>query len=511
MKILRSSIAALGFSGILCLALAAQEAGVPLVTPSTVSVVTVKCKEVRPGDKCIFQLHFDPAPDGYRGGSVGAVFEKVGGASSSVRIGPEPEALQAGANANLQDREAFYKLELTIDPLMSPGKWKLVKVFIGRSSRTTFNISEDVSFDVLDLLPVVVHVQAPKSVEAGQQYAFTVALEEYPKDLYKGCVLDLGVGLREASTSGRYYDLNPNPMVAPDHLSFKFSHDFEPDIPSGPWQIEVTDGAHNPADHYVGCRYPQLKGDVRFSFNVEPDKDLVKPTSVEVTVNPSQIQLLRGEIDRLQAKVWQIRGQVKSKDMAANETVLRSSVQEAMADLDVTEKNYKEEEKDPSYAPAIGVFFGDIRLKYNEALKALINNSAQAPQTGPRLKNVTAVLDRLYRLPDTASDLVLGSIEHNISAYELAVSTKALSFDLDVNSSPMGAQIFYKRDDEDDFHRWDRDTNSTVYNLVRAWYTIRIKLDGYISEDRPLDANKDPKPRIDITLNPKPKPKRGVR
>ena len=68
----------------------------------------------------------------------------------------------------------------------------------------------------------------------------------------------------------------------------------------------------------------------------------------------------------------------------------------------------------------------------------------------------------------------------------------------------MGAEIFYKRDDENDFRGSGHDTNSTIYNLIRAWYTIRLELNGYISKNIPFDANKDPTTSINVPLTRKP-------
>jgi hypothetical protein len=223
----------------------------------------------------------------------------------------------------------------------------------------------------------------------------------------------------------------------------------------------------------------------------------VTPTSVKVIVNPSQVQLLRGEIDRLNAKAQNIKEELRLKSPADRQALLLGGLNDAAAELATTEKTYKEQGKEPSYIPAIDMFFGDIKLTYDQAIKALTDSSVRAPQTGPRLKSVNAVLGS-----PSPRDLALGSIERNIKAYALAVSNKAISFNLEVTSEPMGAQIFYKRDDED-FQRWGHDTNATLYNLIRAAYTIRLQLDGYVTQDRPFDANKDPSTSINIPLDRK--------
>jgi len=400
--------------------------------------------------------------------------------------------------------QARYDFEMDITELMSPGKWELKVIKLGRKDPEPVPFVQQVSFEIPSLRPIVVHLQGAPTAEAGNVYVITATLAEFPTDHYAdGCERSLYVYADHVPPAADQVQFGSLILIR-GQLSYKFLHKFEPDFPSGPLLAGVRAEAHWMQDeHDMGCRYPPLQGDLQHRFEIVPSKSLVRPTSVVVTVNSKQADLLIQKIDRLN----QLKKQINSKGATATQAVLQSSVEEAKKDLDQTEELYKEKGNEPSFTPAIEVFFGDIRLHYNKTLKALAKNSAQAPQTEPRLKNVNTALENRFPQPNSASDLALGIIEWNIAAYGLAVSTKELSFNLDVNSSPMGAQIFYKRDDEDDFHRWDRDTNSTVFNLVRAWYTIRITLDGYISEDRPLDANKDPNPSINISLKPKP----GVR
>jgi hypothetical protein len=76
----------------------------------------------------------------------------------------------------------------------------------------------------------------------------------------------------------------------------------------------------------------------------------VTPTSVAVTVNPSQIQLLLGEADRLRAKAQHLDGQLSSTDQVGNQALLRTSVQEAVTDVDRTEQTFKQRGMDQDSA-----------------------------------------------------------------------------------------------------------------------------------------------------------------
>ncbi len=263
----------------------AQEARAQLVTPDKASASAGEHHELVPGQVFTFQLRFDRAPEGYGAGTIYARFKKVGGRSSPSRFtGMDGEDFTAQTSSDLHDGQAIYMLSLRIDYSMSPGKRGLVAVSLGRSEQKTFLVPEEVSFDIRQLRPMVVHVEAAPSVEAGQRYIVEVTLDEYPSDINKQCELSLGVCLEQASPNGRRFDLDFQ-NISPNQLSYKFSHWFEPDFPSGSWQVEVLDSAH-PVDFNTrfGCRYPQLEGDVQFPFKIEPARGLVSSLCVSTAL-----------------------------------------------------------------------------------------------------------------------------------------------------------------------------------------------------------------------------------
>ena len=376
----------------------------------------------------------------------------------------------------LQDGVGIYSESLYISEQLIPGKWKLVQVSVGRSTPKNVPLSDDISFEIPELRPIVVHIQAPTRVQAGRQYSFTVTLDEYPRDIYKDCELTLGASLKQAAPRGQSIDL-AGQELRPNQLSYNFSYPLEPDIPSGPWQIELVNRAANLVSPGLGCRHPQLKGDVPHSFEIVPATGLVTPTSVAVTVNPSQVQLLLEKADLLKAKAQHLRQQLSSGDIAANQDLMRkslqTSLQEAMTELDATEKNYKEKGVDALSTPAINAFFDDIRFSDAEALKTLIEKFAQVPQTGPRLVQVNGFVGGQPRRSIRASDLVLASIQHNVDAYEIAASSKLLTFNLDVYSVPQGATISYRLGGGE-YHPVDHETDWQIPNLPRAVYFIKV-------------------------------------
>jgi hypothetical protein len=492
-------IVAVGFLTTLCLATATQETEAQIVKPTKVSVTAPESESLVPGDYLQFQLQFYPAPQHYGGGRITVRFEKVDGPSSDLTTLRVPLSSVAEIPTDLIDDVGSYHLQLSIAEWMSPGKWVLKQVSLGQSDPKLIPFSEDVSFNIPDLRPMVGHIHGPESVEAGHQYDLTVTLDEFPTDIYKDCARSLLVRLDPVSPGQFPISLGRQDII-PGQLSYKFSHLFESDFPSGLWQAEVKSFAHplhvNPT---MNCRYPSLRGDVQIRFEIVPSKSLVTPTSVKVIVNPSQIQLLREEIERLSAKAQRLKKQLSSKDTADNQARLRSIVDDALTELAATEEAYKKEGKVPSYDPVIEEFFDDIRVTYNEALKALTDNSAQAPQSEPRLMYANAIVSGSSPRTD-ASEAVLKSIERNIHAYQIAISSGALEFDLEVRSDPQDATISYQRAKVGEFKKWRDKTNSTLQGLTRAFYVIKIQKTGYGDQCVEYDGMVDTSPVIVVKL-----------
>jgi len=534
---LRLWITTLGFSGILSLAVAAQQTNTQLVTPNTASVNASEHLRLVQGDKHDFQLQFSRAPIGYEGwGKIHYLFQNVMSASSQAYLGLYNQ-VEAQGQTELHDGQFIYQLPLSINDEMLPGTWRLTKVtIVGRHSQSIISIPDNVTFEIIPSPispPTLVHIQAPKSVTAGQRFTFKIIMDEYPKGLHQGCGLMLAGILSPVGQSGtpasEAYHLGQI-LLKPDLHSYEMSSSFDPDLPGGLWRGEILiTGSYTPppSPHFTdemqrfhemqhemqqeqACYNlsPILQRPIRFTFNVEPAV-LVTPTTATVIVNPSQIDLLRWEANRLRSKAEHIQQQLSSENMAANQTLLLKSLNEAMSDLDRTETTYKEKGDKgaaSSYTQAIGVFFGDIRLNYREALKALSVDSAQARQTGPRFVRVSAVLGGTTPGLSHASEAVLASILHNAKAYDVLASSKTFYFNLDVFSEPKGATISYRKRGEE-FHPLDHETDWRIENLIRAVYLIRLQKPGYEDNVVTFDAIDSTSTSINIHL----KRKRGAR
>ncbi len=482
--------------------LAAPDAEAQQVTP--IEVLTLDCKspkQLLPGDKYCLQIELDS--NNYDAGIIDATFKQVEGPTSSTRYsGPMPRD-SVVANAHLLKHQTIYTLRFDVTEDLAPGKWKLTRVIVGQNQQEEFKISKNVTFDILAPSPIVVHARSPQTVEAGETYNVTVTMDEWTKNLYKGCVLTIGIRLKPTSPGAQAFGFDDQALTADKH-SYTFSYSLASDFPGGSVDGDIVESGGNDNDHFTGCRYPELKGDTHFEFKIEPNKNFKPPTSVEVIVNPSQIQLLSGEIDRLNAKAQNIKEELRLKSPADRQALLLGSLADAMTELAATKKTYKERGKEPSYIPAINIFFGDIERTYRDARKTLANNSVQILQAISGLKDIS--LDGSSPREDGASDVVLAAIQHNVEAYEIATSSKVITFNLDVYSEPPDAKIAYRIEGDDDYTPVEHHTDWQIENLPLATYEIRLQLPDYQDYVTTFEAVRNTGSSINARLIPNKRP-----
>jgi hypothetical protein len=309
MKTLRLWIAFVGLSGTLS---CPQDTGARLQTPSAASVSAGESQRLLPGQPFIFQLRFDKAPDGYGGGEINCTFQ-----NSQFPNGKRLAPPEVRARTDLHDGQAIYTISIPITDDLIPGIWKLTEVRLGRTVFNQVTIQGDVTFEIPRPAPVVVHIEAPGRVRAGERFVFKVNLDEFPKDLTPGCVLKAHGSLQPASPNPVNYGIAVDALqLKPDQHVYEMSGSFAPDVPSGAWQGTVNIFAQGtPPNNFRFCRTHPVKGNTQFSFIVDPAVGLVTPTTVAVIVNPSQIQLLLGEADRLKAKARHLEEQLTSENV----------------------------------------------------------------------------------------------------------------------------------------------------------------------------------------------------
>jgi hypothetical protein len=138
---------------------------------------------------------------------------------------------------------------------MAPGTWKLTAVSIGKTTSTSVAIPDNVTFKVLPPNPVVVHIEFPKSVRAGEQFVLKASFEKIPKSSFPECELLLIESIHHVWPDGRNqgsYDVGLQPPVlTPDQLSYTMSTLLPPDYPAGTLEGTLEIVASNTLHRHV--------------------------------------------------------------------------------------------------------------------------------------------------------------------------------------------------------------------------------------------------------------------
>jgi hypothetical protein len=469
------------------------------VTP-TKAVVTLDTT-VSGAQSYVVQVEFSPAPDNWpvdgRGskGNVGASFERVDAPSSakynwnnwnsSFWAKPEP----------INNKQSIYKLTVPISESVIPGEYKLVAVTIGNDHPEPIPFSENVSIKIPELHLTTAHFNHPDSIEAtGKPDRFSISVHLHMEDVSKNCVVRISPHITRPD--GNPVEVNWQDIHSAEQ-TLEFEIEIKADAPSGTWKVDLNNQADAPDDRHAECRWPALAPDSQhFSFKVVRNRNIVIPTSVKVTISPSQIQLLRGEIDRLRAQANDLPDHLKPSDQA----VLSSTLQAVTDELARTKIKYVELEKNAEFLSKIDKFFDNIGIEYKDTNAKLDKGVAQGGK--PRLVQANQV----GTLVDTAVRFVKAAINHNADAYELVADAEELTFDLNVSSVPKpGATIAYKLwgDRDEDYIEVNGETPITIYNLARAVYFVRIRLKNYVEKNGVrFDAIKEKSGEMTIKLEP---------
>ena len=206
-----------------------------------------------------------------------------------------------------------------------------------------------------------------------------------------------------------------------------------------------------------------------------------------MTINPSQVQLLRREASRLRARRQALSEAIAGADeplKQATVDLLRGSLQQELESLKTTESKFGELGSKVQ-AEATRVFFDDLRLSYTGVLSGL------GQETVGR-SNVT-MMRAAWSLPPQTTPVdsnrhslttqsVFEIIELNARAYALVADAEALTFDLDVKSNPEGAIVSYRRRG-DAYKDHPSPTNSTIRFLTYAIWTVRFRKKGYEEQE----------------------------
>ncbi len=327
-----------------------------------------------------------------------------------------------------------------------------------------------------------VAISTDEVIRAGEQLEFTVTLDKAPN--FDGGSLSVGFSAREGQGS-----VAGGSPTQPDQTVYHLKVRIPLAAPGGVWALTSLQFWNSTA--WVNLPHKDI------SFRVISNPGIVYPTSAEVQVNPSQAQLLRREVLRLQAQLQMLRASVVgAEEPLTRQTlaILRTKVEAELDYLTSTEARFHELGDKSQSGPA-EVFFDDLRIGYSETLSDL--SPKKRGETGPAIMLARQKREPLTRYPLTAQ-AVFRVFELNELAYTIVADTQRLIFDLEVNSNPEGADISYRRRG-DPYKQHPNPTNSTIKSLPYAEWIIRFQKQGY--HDQEVDFNPFVEPNRVITAN----------
>jgi hypothetical protein len=334
-------------------------------------------------------------------------------------------------------------------------------------------------------------VSVPEFVKAGEAVMVTGTLDRAPN--FSGSSL-------------QYYFAGPGDFtvqssveLAAGQKDFSFSYRIPEAAKAGVWSVSrlvFYDG--------VGTRIV-LAVPVR-TFDVIANSGLIYPSHAEIALSPSEVQLLRGAALRLQAQIQDLKGRIKETKAAGLPQLLAAGITNAVTELDRTESAYKQLDSQNNRAGQVQVFFSDIRTSYLEASRSLNFRNRSVPAAAsisPVSMDTTVVASDVY---PTVAQGTLRALEHNERAYETVSSVGTLVFDLEVGSTPPGANISYRRRG-DVFQPAPDPTNATIKSLPFAIWIVRVEAPGMQPQEKEHNALNENYHVLHFDLVPE-KPKR---
>ena len=91
-------------------------------------------------------------------------------------------------------------------------------------------------------------------------------------------------------------------------------------------------------------------------------------------------------------------------------------------------------------------------------------------------------------------------LEQNELAYSVVANNGDLTFDLEVNSAPQGATVFFWRRGDSE-RKNNKPTNSIIPALPYAIWLVRFQIPGYRNEEREHDPFHEPNHVLKVELH----------
>lgn len=204
-------------------------------------------------------------------------------------------------------------------------------------------------------------------VKAGESISFTVTLDKAPS--FEGRI--------------HLYAEGPNPeqalssegQVLPNTKIIRIDLPVPATASGGTWHLKAV-------MFWTGFKWQELKIKDT-TFQVIANSGLVYPTSAEVAVNFSQVQLLRKAAVDIQVQIQSLKanfGKPEGDAQVGSVTIIQQNVRQAIESLDATESAFHKLGATAFKTDAAGIFFDDLRVSYKEVeseLKKTVTNDHQ--------------------------------------------------------------------------------------------------------------------------------------
>jgi hypothetical protein len=324
-------------------------------------------------------------------------------------------------------------------------------------------------------------------IKAGEPFDFTVDLDPAP-NIETGSVQFTISGPTPNETFGSgCYQVSGD---KPSHYRCRFTTAMT--ASGGLWQVKEI--------HFLeGVTNVPLKF-TPVSFSVIANSGIILPKNAKVSVNVSQVQLLRRAAGKLRDQIQFIKVAVKEREKIGTQEQLRAllhnSLVESLDALTETRKQFASLAADKVQSANADVFFDDLSHAYNTALSRL--KSVQA--SGPHL--VSASDQKRGIDAEPLLSLTLRPMEQNELAYNTVAAQGSLTFDLEADSTPEGAAVTYSRKGDNKPTPNPDPTRATIHSLPYAIWIIHFEKPKYKSEEREHDPFREPNHVVHVDLQP---------
>ena len=282
--------------------------------------------------------------------------------------------------------------------------------------------------------------QEVDQVKAGESYSFTLHLDEAPtysdgRIYYPMSALFTGGGISSAysfcaSTVPQQRDYECIVTVPKDFI--------------GNREVTLTTVYIQSPHENVTVK---LRKTVRFRVLGLPPP-IERTEGADVTVNPTQAQLLRRAGTKLQGRIADLKAALVQPEkpeagIGPLANLLQKNVEEAVNALQDTEREFEKQLTKQNDLATSKIFFKDLLLSYNEILTQIKDSRHNASLTASRFRPVSQRDPAARPEYPLLAQATIHTLERNVLVYNAVAANETLYFDLVVNSNPEGGLISY--------------------------------------------------------------------